>query len=126
MDKKGILNWTLALVIMAAIFLLSSQPSHDLPNFGLVDVLIKKSGHMLGYGLLALSYWNALGGGERKRMAAWLLAVLYAVTDEVHQSFVPGRHASIWDVVIFDNLGAIVSLWVAGLYLKQKRPGENA
>lgn len=81
---------------------------------------------MLGYGLLALSYWNALDRAKGKRPVAWLLAVFYAVTDEFHQSFVPGRNASFWDVLIFDNLGALISLWLAGLYLKQKRPDENA
>ena len=114
-----------ALVFMVVIFLFSSQPSIDLPDFGLVDRLVKKGGHMLGYGLLALSYWNGFGFERKKRPLAWLLAVLYALTDEFHQSFVSGRHPSIWDVLIFDNLGALISLWLTGLAIKQKRPTEN-
>jgi VanZ family protein len=81
---------------------------------------------MLGYGLLAVSYWYAFGWERRKRPLAWLLAMLYAMTDEFHQSFVTGRHPSMWDVLIFDSLGALIGLWLAGLYLKQKRPDENA
>jgi len=125
MKNNKFLKWAPALVIMGVIFLFSSQPSQNLPDFGLVDRIVKKGGHMLGYGLLALSYWNGFGWGRKKLPLAWLLAVLYAATDEFHQSFVSGRHPSVWDVLIFDNLGALISLWLAGLYL-QKRPDENA
>lgn len=77
---------------------------------------------MVGYGLLALSYWYAFAWAGNRRWLAWLLAIFYACTDEFHQSFTRGRHPSIWDVLIFDNLGALVSLWLADLFLKQKRP----
>ena len=75
---------------------------------------------MLGYAILGLSYWHALDFKPHKRWLAWVLAVLYAVSDEFHQSFVPGRFASIRDVLIFDNFGAFLSLWVWGLYKKQR------
>lgn len=65
---------------------------------------------MLGYGMLAVFYWRAFGYRSDKRWLAWLFAVMYAVTDEFHQSFVPGRNASIWDVMIFDNFGALLGL----------------
>ena len=126
MKQRIILKWLFALAVMCVIYFVSAQPSDDLPNFDRADRIVKKGGHMLGYGLLALSYWNALDRANGKRPVAWLLAVLYAVTDEFHQSFVPGRHPSAWDVLIFDNLGALIALWVAGLYLKRKRPDENA
>lgn len=111
---------------MLAIFVFSSQPSENLPDFNRADKIIKKGGHMLGYGLLALSYWHALGWDVKKRPLVWLFTVFYAITDEFHQSFVPGRNASVGDVLIFDNLGALISLWIAGMFVKQKRPDENA
>lgn len=111
---------------MLAIFVLSAQPSHRLPNFSWADAIVKKGGHMLGYGLLALAYWHGFGWVNGKRRLAWLLAVLYAATDEYHQSFVNGRGASFWDVIIFDNLGALIALWLAGRFIKQKRPDESA
>ncbi len=80
---------------------------------------------MLGYGLLALSYLYALGMDPKRRWLAWLLAVLYAVTDEFHQSFVLGRHPSVWDIVIFDNFGALISLWITSMFIKNKRPDEK-
>ena len=76
---------------------------------------------MFEYGLLALAYWYAFAWDGRRRWLAWLMAFLYACTDEFHQSFVPGRYPSIWDVLIFDNLGAMLSVWFAERYIKQKR-----
>jgi len=75
---------------------------------------------MLGYAILAWSYWYALGRQPNQRWLAWLLAILYAATDEIHQSYVPGRYPSVWDVLIFDNLGALISLWIANRTIKQK------
>ena len=105
---------------MITIFLFSAGPHSNLPNFAWADRIVKKGGHMVGYALLALSYLRALGYRPEKRWLAWCFAVLYAVTDEIHQSFVPGRFPSVWDVLIFDNLGALVSLWVFSLYKSQR------
>ncbi len=73
---------------------------------------------MLGYGLLALAYGYGFRLERRKLKVAWLLAVLYALTDELHQSFVPGRHASWVDALLFDNLGAALVLY----YVNKKLP----
>ena len=110
------------MVMMLLIFLFSAQPSDSLPDFEWLDQIVKKGGHMLGYALLAVAYWRGLGSHAERRRQAWLLAVIYAVTDEWHQSFVPGRYPSAWDVLIFDNLGALLALWLAGALRKQKRP----
>lgn len=108
--------------MMLLIFLISAQPSSHLPNFDWADRLVKKSGHALGYAILALLYWRGFDFKDGKRWIAWLLALLYAITDEFHQSFVPGRHPAIWDVLIFDNVGTLISLWLVTRYRKQKRP----
>ena len=105
-------RWLPALLMMLIIFLFSSQPSSDLPDFSWADTIVKKGGHLVGYAILALSYWYAFRMQQDKRGLAWLLAVLYALTDEFHQTFVPGRHSTIWDVLIFDNFGAMLSLWI--------------
>ena len=122
MKNKRVMRWLPVVVIMVVIFIFSAQPSDNLPDFGWADYIVKKSGHMFGYGVLALAYWYAFAWTGHKRWLAWLLAILYAFTDEFHQSFVPGRHPSIWDVLIFDNLGAMISLWLAYRYFKQKQP----
>ena len=107
---------------MGIIFWFSSRPADELPVFSWADTIIKKSGHMIGYAILAFWYWVGLGQDKTRRWLAWLLAILYALTDEYHQSFVPDRHPSLWDVILFDNLGALISLWLANQYFKQKRP----
>jgi len=118
-------RWIPSLVVMLVIFTFSAQSVQLLPDFGWADTIVKKGGHMIEYALLALSFWYALDWKGDRHWLAWLLAILYAITDEFHQSFVPGRHPSVWDVVIFDNLGALISLWLAGRFVKQKRPDEN-
>jgi VanZ family protein len=109
-----------ALIMMAVIFAFSAQPPDNLPNFDLLDKAIKKGGHMVGYGLLGLSYLYALGLNKKRYAIAWLLAVLYAITDEFHQSFVSSRSPSVWDVVLFDNLGAITSLCLFNMIVRPK------
>ncbi len=127
MKKIKILNWLPALVMMSVIFWFSAQPAEELPVFSWADTIVKKSGHVIGYGLLTFTYGYGLGMARQKNWLTWLLAVLFALTDEYHQSFVSGRHPSIWDVLIFDNIGALLSVWFTSLYLnKQKRPDKNA
>jgi VanZ family protein len=94
---------------MAAIFTASSIPGKDLPQLGLLDLSLKKGGHVLGYLLLGFFLLRGLvpSGSAPWRAAglAVLLAGLYAVSDEVHQVFVPGRGPAVADVAI-DLTGA--------------------
>ncbi len=111
--------------MMIVIFGFSSVPSSEMPNFGILDFIVKKGGHALGYGLLALSYLRGLKGERqgfqfRWFFAAWVMAILYSATDEVHQSFVPGRHPSAFDVLI-DAVGAAAALIVHRKLLRVKR-----
>jgi VanZ family protein len=106
-------RWLPAILIMGAIYVFSSIPSYEMPNFAWADTLVKKGGHMLGYGLLALAYLGGLlaerNDPKSSAVAAWLLALLYACSDEFHQIFVAGRHASLLDVGI-DAIGAAIAL----------------
>jgi hypothetical protein len=105
-------RWIPAVVMMIVIFLFSSIPGRDMPDFGIFDLLVKKLGHMLGYALLASAYY--IGLRDRARMPlllAWALAVGYAITDELHQYFVPGRSAWAFDIMI-DAIGAAAGLVV--------------
>ena len=78
---------------------------------------------MVGYAMLSWSYWYALGERPKRGWLAWLLAMLYAMTDEYHQSFVAGRYPSAWDAFMFDNLGAVISMWLVHTY-EEKRPAQ--
>jgi VanZ family protein len=113
-------RWFPALFFMTVIFIFSSQPSDDLPKFASWDRVVKKMGHAIGYGLLALSYLHFFDYKKNRYWLAWLLAVLFSATDEFHQSFVPGRHPSLTDVLVFDNLGAAAGLWLHFMWRGKK------
>lgn len=118
MTKKLLPRWLPAALLMLVIFAFSSRPGDDLPSFGGWDYFVKKGAHALGYGLLALSYLHALP--KRNYKLAWILALVYAATDEFHQSFVPGRNASLVDALVFDNIGAAFALVLHFFYCRGK------
>jgi VanZ family protein len=94
----------------------------------------RKTGHMSGYASLALLLWRALNPNKQNLLAwspgvarsAFLLTVLYAGTDELHQCFVPTRDGQITDVLI-DACGAfaaLLAIWAVGT-LKGRRDGQK-
>ncbi len=108
--KNWILRWGPALLIMVIIFFFSATPANELPNFGGADTLIKKLGHASGYALLGLVYARGLNiKSQRGVLLSWLLTILYALSDEFHQSFVAGRNSTLVDVGI-DAAGSFVAL----------------
>ncbi len=115
-------RWLPALFFMVVIFLFSSQPGDNLPDFLDWDYVVKKTSHAIGYGLLALSYFHFFKYDNKKYWLAWLLALIFSATDEFHQSFVPGRHVSITDALIFDNLGAAMALWLYFIFQSLRKP----
>jgi VanZ family protein len=92
---------------MALIFIASSIPNlQQLPGN-----MSDKAGHGIGYGLLGAVLLRALAGGRaagvtlRVVLLTILCATAYGVTDEFHQSFVPGRSPDVHDVMA-DGAGA--------------------
>jgi VanZ family protein len=110
----------------AVIFLLSSRPGSDFPSLGFA---VQKGFHVAEYALLALLLYRALSGlgwsSWRASLGAWLLAVLYAASDEVHQLFVNTRNGSIVDVGI-DAFGAILGIAFARLVQVARLGQRNA
>lgn len=120
-SKHPVLRWLPALLMMVAIFVFSATPTKNL-QFNWLQHIFNKSGHVIGYTLLTLSYWRAFRFSKKSLWLAWLLALLYAATDEYHQSFVPGRHPAAFDVLVYDNAGALIAVWIAYFLTKQKQP----
>ena len=91
---------------------------------------IRKAAHMTEYGLLAflILRWLRLDLPFRRAAGfAFMIAVLYACTDEYHQTFVEGRGGSPWDVLI-DSAGMVIGLtlgwlWYERLWKKKPPPG---
>ena len=114
-----------AALLMAAIFVFSSIPSQEMPSFGFWDTLVKKSGHAIGYGILALLFWYALRWERKHAWMVFLFVIAYGLLDEFHQSFVPGRHPSILDALIFDAGGGLLAIIIARWVL-MKRERSNS
>ena len=97
---------------MAAIFALSAQPNLRVSDEAGLDFILRKIGHLVVFGVLAVLLFEALGGTTRRRLVvAFTLTVLYAVSDELHQAFVAGRGPAATDVVI-DAAGAALALFM--------------
>ncbi len=113
-QKGGIMErWWPAFAVMAVIFVASSIPGDTMPNLGDFDFSAKKIGHTMGYALLAAAYLRAITDGRpasaRQVCLATILTLAYAISDECHQIFTPGRSASPVDVLI-DMAGASIGL----------------
>jgi VanZ family protein len=107
--RQVLVRWIPPLIWMGLIFVLSAQP--DLPQAPgpWLDTLIKKAGHAGAYGVLTWLYQRALRPRFRTstalRVVSVGLAVMYALSDEYHQTFVPGRKGR-WSDVAVDGVGA--------------------
>lgn len=102
------LRWIAVLVWMGGIFVLSSIPSLHSPFGHFYDFMLRKLAHISVYAGLTVLLFLALQQHTDGTRRVWLLAVLvagvYALTDEWHQTIVPGRQGTLRDVGI-DMLG---------------------
>lgn len=98
--------------------------SHD--TLMLLHELIRKGAHVTEYFVFSLLLLHGIRAGRKEWRLQWalialLVAALYASSDEFHQTFVPGRHGSPWDVMI-DTAGATLAQVVAYLFSRRRRP----
>lgn len=101
------------------IFFLSSQPSLPSFNLSIIDFFFKKSAHIIVYFTLYLLTWRGLQMLQlhlptyhpRIWLTALIFCLLYAITDEYHQSLVAYRTATLQDIG-YDLLGVLLAfLW---------------
>lgn len=103
---------------MGFIFYLSSRPGDPILDLGTIDFPVKKMAHVIEYALLYFLLFrtlNAFAPPRRSFIYAALIAILYAISDEYHQTFVPLREGRARDVVI-DSLG----IFLMYLYLRHR------
>ncbi len=97
-ERQGF-RWAAVAGWMGLIFLLSGQSK--LPSLLERPDLQDIAGHFLVYAVLALLLRWALAGAGVARASIWAFGavLLYGISDEFHQSFVPGRHPDPYDVL---------------------------
>ncbi len=120
---KLIKLWLPVALWCGVIFYLSSISDLS-TGWGLYDFVLRKIAHMVEYGILAFLVWRALLASntftETKVYAlSFVFSVLYAVSDEIHQGFVPGRGPSVCDVLI-DAIGVVFAVCLI-MFIKQKK-----
>ena len=122
LSKRPVVYYGLPPVMwMVLIFAVSAQPMLPSMPGRLLDTVAKKTAHMLEYAILLLLLWRVFfgymtlfsGSETRQRLVkalglAFVVCVLYAASDEFHQTFVPGRRGRLLDVGI-DSVGAALA-----------------
>ena len=125
---KPFLKYWLPVILWCSLIFWLSSIQHLDTGWGLWDFILRKCAHMAEYGVLYLLARRAFAGtpsaswfdklttlskveGLRinPTMAGFVFAVLYAASDEFHQSFVPTRGPSVKDVML-DAAGAYIAL----------------
>ncbi|HZK28477.1 MAG TPA: VanZ family protein [Thermoclostridium sp.] len=144
-----VLSWISVIIWMAVIFSFSSQvavqsnqlstgvtevvvktvekvvPSAEI-NVSTLNNIIRKNAHFFSYlvlGVLTINAFQRSGLKLQKSIVfSFLVCLLYAMSDEIHQMYVPGRGAQVKDVLI-DTLGAISGLLIycSTIYIINKR-----
>ncbi len=124
-DPSALGEWILVMLWGAVIFTLSTSAFSAANTSRVIDpilrwliptispaaidvchTLVRKSAHFTEYGIL---FWLLVRGPLAQRpYLALMLCVVYALSDEGHQVFVPGRTASLYDVAL-DSTGALFS-----------------
>lgn len=141
--KKKVVGWILILLWCGFIFYQSGKPGFesskessfvlDIINnfikmvtgtsrFLFPEILIRKTAHHIEYFILGFFLFYGFYNKEKLKRAsglAFLMGVLYAVTDEIHQYFIPGRAMRVLDVMI-DSTGLLLAISILYFYKKRK------
>src|SRR5947208_9507296 len=112
--SRALTLWLPVLAWAAVIFAISSIQSLS-SGLGVWDTVLRKGAHVTEYAILGALLYRAF----EREVPALAAGIAYAATDELHQHFVRGRHASPIDVGI-DAVGVALGmlLW---LRVRQQR-----
>ena len=144
MKSKKIITIILVLLWMILVFYLSNQGADDsaqlsggltrkvleilhildgktIEEQAIIETIIRKLAHFWLYtlgGILILLHFNLYKISDKNKVIiSWSIGTAYAITDELHQLFVPGRSGEIRDVCL-DSLGLITGIILLLIFLK--------
>ncbi len=123
---RHLFRWAKVLLWAGLIFYLSALPNHKgkVPDFenliGILHFLARKTAHFLEFLILMWCVYRAVQGESEKTKPGhfylcFFMVLLYAISDEWHQTFVFGRDGTPFDVFV-DSLGAFAGY----IYVFQK------
>jgi VanZ family protein len=113
------------LAVMALIFFLSAQPD-DGADRTAWEILLRKLAHVTEYAALTYAWWRAfreLRPGWKPSLpllAAAAASLAYAGADELHQTFVQGRHGTPVDVLV-DSVGVALAVALGARFYARRR-----
>lgn len=136
--KRKTFFWILSVLTMLFIFIMShknatASDSLSMPlvsfwsvfgfdittsNFGIFHTIIRKLGHISEFFFLAFCLYNALicdFNLKKSLFLTFIISFLYAISDEFHQIFIPGRCGKFTDVLI-DSIGILSFILIILLY----------
>lgn len=127
MLKKIIFYWLPAVLWMIIIFLLSSKQKVSVSSDTLTNFILLKTLHMIEYAGLFFWLFRAISSIltqnhlSEKLSLTLFITIIYAISDEIHQTYVPFREGVIRDVAI-DSIGAyIMYIYIKSNYKTIKR-----
>jgi VanZ family protein len=122
--KKFLIYWFPLIIYCLAIYIQSDRPGPELiPDVRFLDKFL----HFGAYGLLGILFFRAYETLPLKNFKNLLMlisigsATLYGVSDEIHQYFVPSRHADLMDVIA-NTIGSTCGVYLFYRWKNQKEP----
>ncbi len=148
MNYKLYLSWILVIIWMVVIYSFSAQSANEsellssgitdwtiqllnrvLPNLNIetLHLIIRQLAHLIIFLILGVLLLNALNQSDSNERVNFVLALLisliYAISDEIHQIYVPGRVGQIYDVLV-DFLGSLIGIKIFIIYNNFKKNRE--
>ena len=122
--KQLIIYWLPLFIFCGFIFIQSSYPS---PEYVITFALSDKLMHVLAYAIMGILFFRAYGTLPVKNNLSLLTglsivsASLFGLSDEIHQYFVPGRSAELWDLIA-DVIGSLSGVFIYRAWMALKKP----
>ena len=90
-----------------------------------LSFIIRKIAHFTEYFILGLFTQNMIHNYNKKKYISIIICIFYAISDELHQSLIPGRSCQILDVII-DSIGSLLGIYLLHIFFKTKKFNKNS